>query len=426
MLMKNFEFSNFDTVELAQKYGTPLYVMSQDILEDRVNKLKRGFEETGIDYYISFASKSFINKGLCRIIDSLGIGLDTASGGELYTALAAGFNPEKITLHGSNKSEEEIRLALENDIGKIVVDSETELYRIQKLAEELDKTVNIMVRINPGVDAHTNELINTGKTDTKFGIPIEQAVEVLKKIKDLDRLNLIGLHSHIGSQIITEKPFIEASRKMLELYKNLKEHGFSDLKELNLGGGFGIAYTKDEVTFDPENYIPKLVNQLTDLSNTLGIELPVIAIEPGRFISAEAGITLYTIGTVKELPDLRTYVSVDGGMADNPRPALYGADYEAVICNRALTPENGKAVRVSGKACETDTLIKNIELADPQEGDILAILRTGAYNYTMASNYNRLPKPAVVLLKGDRSEILCERETYEDILRNDRIPSWLE
>lgn len=424
--MKNFEFSNFDTVELAQKYGTPLYVMSQDILEDRVNKLKRGFEETGIDYYISFASKSFINKGLCRIIDSLGIGLDTASGGELYTALAAGFNPEKITLHGSNKSEEEIRLALENDIGKIVVDSETELYRIQKLAEELDKTVNIMVRINPGVDAHTNELINTGKTDTKFGIPIEQAVEVLKKIKDLDRLNLIGLHSHIGSQIITEKPFIEASRKMLELYKNLKEDGFSDLKELNLGGGFGIAYTKDEVTFDPENYIPKLVNQLTDLSNTLGIELPVIAIEPGRFISAEAGITLYTIGTVKELPDLRTYVSVDGGMADNPRPALYGADYEAVICNRALTPENGKAVRVSGKACETDTLIKNIELADPQEGDILAILRTGAYNYTMASNYNRLPKPAVVLLKGDRSEILCERETYEDILRNDRIPSWLE
>lgn len=423
---QHYIFSGHDTVELANKYQTPLYVVSQDILEEQIDKLDKAFLKTGINYKINFAGKSFINKGLAKIIQNKGLYLDTASGGELYTALEAGFEPNRIVLHGNNKSFSEIELAIKNDIGLIVVDSLSELKRIQEVAESLGKEVDILIRVNPGVEAHTNELINTGKTDTKFGIPISEVNKVLNVLKDYKNLILRGFHSHIGSQIIEEKPFIEAAKKMFRIYKRAKDDGFNQLEELDLGGGFGIAYTKDEVEFDPTTYIPKLVKQLKKIAEENKIDLPIISVEPGRYISAPAGITLYEVGTIKDIPGIRTYLSVDGGLMDNPRPALYDAEYEAVICNRKLTNENKKEVRVSGKACETDTLINNIELADPQEGDILAIFKTGAYNYTMSSNYNRLPRPAVVLLKGNESDILVERESYEDVISHDRIPRWLK
>lgn len=406
-------------------YGTPLYVMSQDIMLERIDALKAAFEAENIDYEINFAGKAFINTGICRLIKQAGIHLDTASGGELYTALRAGFDPGHITFHGSNKSEQEICEALTAGVGKFVVDSEQELERVNKTAAALDKQVDILFRINPGVEAHTNELINTGKTDTKFGLPIENCLSVIERVKTMPNIHLVGLHSHIGSQIVDEAPFLEASKKMLKLYKALTDDGFA-LRELDLGGGFGIAYLKTDPQFDVARYIPKLVRGLKDLCRQYDMALPKLSIEPGRFIAAEAGITLYTVGTVKTLENLRTYVSVDGGMADNPRPALYDAAYEAVVCDRPMTPGNKTTVRVSGKACETDTLIAETDLAAPQVGDTLAVLKTGAYNYTMASNYNRLPKPAVVLLNGEKSAVLCARESYEDVVRQDRIPEWLE
>lgn len=425
LYMNHFKFSGFDTVELAKEYGTPLYVISQDIFEDKVNSLKKAFEKEDINYHISFAGKSLLNLAIAKLVDSLDIGLDTASKGEVYTALAAGFNPEEITFHGNNKSEEELSYAIDKKVGRIVVDSISEIKRLKKLLENTDATVNVLLRVNPGVDAHTNELINTGKTDTKFGIPFDNVNEALELLKDEKNINLVGLHSHIGSQIIEEEPFIESSKKVLALYSDIKKD-FPELNEINLGGGFGIAYTQKEEAFDPSIYIPKLIKGLKQIAENNNIELPLISIEPGRFISAESGITLYTVGTIKEIPDIRTYISVDGGMADNPRPALYDAEYEAVICNRPLTEENKKKVTVSGKACETDTLIKNIYLADPKEGDFLAILKTGAYNYTMSSNYNRFLKPAMVLLKGEDKNLIVEREDYSDLIRHEKIPRWLE
>lgn len=422
--MKNFEFSGRDTVELAEKYGTPLYVFSQDIFHEKAKSLKDAFEAADCDYEINFAGKSFLNQAAVKMTEAEGLSLDCASGGELYTALSVGFPPERITLHGSNKSEAELLMALENGIGRIVVDSEDELRRIEKLCDEGGYHANILFRINPGVDAHTNELINTGKTDTKFGLPLDVAIDIIKQVKDIDAVDLIGLHCHVGSQVTDESCFVEASKIMADLYVKCAEEGF-DLKELNLGGGFGIAYRPGDASFDPVVYIPKMVVRIREIFEKKGLVTPKIMIEPGRFLSAEAGITLYTVGTVKEIEGLRTYVSVDGGMTDNPRPALYDALYDAVICNRELTPENGRSVRVSGKACESDTLIKEVTLADPQVGDTLAVRHTGAYNYSMASHYNRLPNPAVVLLSQGRDAEIVKRETYEDLVKNDQVPDWL-
>lgn len=423
---KHLTFSNHDTVELANKYGTPLYVISQDIIESQVNRLKEALEKEEINYKINFAGKSFLNVGFCKIIDNLGLFFDTASGGELFTALEAGINPKKIVLHGSNKSLSELEQAVTANVGLIIVDSNSELKKLSKIAKDNNVIQDILIRVNPGVEAHTNELINTGKIDTKFGIPIEAIDDTLNVLKQLPNLNLKGFHSHIGSQVYEQEPFLIAAKRMLKIFKKAQDLGFNDLKELNLGGGLAIAYNKDEVSLIPEDFFPKLIRELKNISSEIDIKLPLISFEPGRFISAPAGITLYEVGTIKEIPGIRTYLSVDGGMSDNPRTALYDAVYDAAICNRELTDENKKEVRVSGKACETDTLINSIELADPKEGDILAIFKTGAYNYTMASNYNRLPKPAVVLLKGKDSDILVERETYQDIIKNDKVPRWLK
>lgn len=424
-MTENFIFSGHDTVALAQKYGTPLYVMSEDILRANINRIKDAFESAGADYDVNYAGKTFLNMGMCRIIASEGISLDVASGGELYTAVKSGFNPARICFHGSNKNQAELEMALGYKVGRIVVDSEWELERLHLLTEELEQPVKVLFRVSPGIEAHTHELIQTGKIDSKFGLPLSQAREIIGRTKEMEYVETVGIHCHIGSQIADEKPFLLASEVMLDLYKALLSDGLN-LTEINLGGGFGIPYLKEDPSFDVTNYIPKMVDRMREMAEQRQVPMPKIVVEPGRSVAAPAGITLYTVGTVKEIPGLKKYVSVDGGMADNPRPALYGADYDAVICNKPQDEALMEEVTVSGKACETDTLIKSIKLPSPQPGDTLAVLHTGAYNYSMASNYNRLRRPAVVLLKGDQSAILVERESFEDLVKNDRIPSWLE
>lgn len=424
-MTENFIFSGHDTVVLAQKYGTPLYVMSEDILRGNINRIKDAFESAGADYDVNYAGKTFLNMGMCRIIASEGISLDVASGGELYTAVKSGFNPARICFHGSNKNQAELEMALGYKVGRIVVDSEWELERLHLLTEELEQPVKVLFRVSPGIEAHTHELIQTGKIDSKFGLPLSQAREIIGRTKEMEFVETVGIHCHIGSQIADEKPFLLASEVMLDLYKALLFDGLN-LTEINLGGGFGIPYLKEDPSFDVTNYIPKMVDHMREMAEQRQVPMPKIVVEPGRSVAAPAGITLYTVGTVKEIPGLKKYVSVDGGMADNPRPALYGADYDAVICNKPQDEALMEEVTVSGKACETDTLIKSIKLPSPQPGDTLAVLHTGAYNYSMASNYNRLRRPAVVLLKGDQSAILVERESFEDLVKNDRIPSWLE
>lgn len=424
-MTENFIFSGHDTVVLAQKYGTPLYVMSEDILRGNINRIKDAFESAGADYDVNYAGKTFLNMGMCRIIASEGISLDVASGGELYTAVKSGFNPARICFHGSNKNQAELEMALGYKVGRIVVDSEWELERLHLLTEELEQPVKVLFRVSPGIEAHTHELIQTGKIDSKFGLPLSQAREIIGRTKEMEFVETVGIHCHIGSQIADEKPFLLASEVMLDLYKALLSDGLN-LTEINLGGGFGIPYLKEDPSFDVTNYIPKMVDHMREMAEQRQVPMPKIVVEPGRSVAAPAGITLYTVGTVKEIPGLKKYVSVDGGMADNPRPALYGADYDAVICNKPQDEALMEEVTVSGKACETDTLIKSIKLPSPQPGDTLAVLHTGAYNYSMASNYNRLRRPAVVLLKGDQSAILVERESFEDLVKNDRIPFWLE
>ena len=424
-MTENFIFSGHDTVALAQKYGTPLYVMSEDILRGNINRIKDAFESAGADYDVNYAGKTFLNMGMCRIIASEGISLDVASGGELYTAVKSGFNPARICFHGSNKNQAELEMALGYKVGRIVVDSEWELERLHLLTEELEQPVKVLFRVSPGIEAHTHELIQTGKIDSKFGLPLSQAREIIGRTKEMEYVETVGIHCHIGSQIADEKPFLLASEVMLDLYKALLSDGLN-LTEINLGGGFGIPYLKEDPSFDVTSYIPKMVDHMREMAEQREVPMPKIVVEPGRSVAAPAGITLYTVGTVKEIPGLKKYVSVDGGMADNPRPALYGADYDAVICNKPQDEALMEEVTVSGKACETDTLIKSIKLPSPQSGDTLAVLHTGAYNYSMASNYNRFRRPAVILLKGDQSAVLVERESFEDLVKNDRIPSWLE
>lgn len=424
-MTKNYIFSKHDTVELAKKYGTPLYVISEDIIRDNALSILNAFQKQEVDFEINFAGKSFLNISMCKIIEDLGLSLDVVSGGELYTAYKAGFPMNRICLHGSNKSVDELNMAIEYKVGKIVVDSEYELKLLNKLCKEKNHQINASIRVSPGIEAHTHEYIQTGRVDSKFGIPLKLVKSLFENNKDIDYVNIIGLHCHIGSQIFDEKPFLISSTIMLDLMKELKESGYI-IKELNLGGGFGIPYLKDDAVFDIDVYSKKLIKAIKKKCKQNGLDVPKLVVEPGRFIIGTAGITLYEIGTIKEIPHIRKYISIDGGMTDNPRPALYNALYHAVVANKVdYNEEDEELVTISGRCCETDTLITDILLPKVEAGDILAVLNTGAYNYSMASNYNRLPKPAVVLLKGNQDEIIVQRETYEDVISKDKVPSWL-
>lgn len=414
--------SGVDTVDLAAQYGTPLYVMDEDVIRSACRRFKKSIDSFyGGAGLVCYASKAFCCREMCRIMKDEGIGLDVVSGGELYTAASVDFPMENICFHGNNKTDEELTLALEKKVGRIIVDNIFELERLNALAEKAGVTANIMYRIKPGIDAHTHNFVRTGQIDSKFGFALEtgEAFEAVKKAIELKNINLAGLHCHIGSQIFDIDPFVHAAEVMLGFIAKIKNELGFEVKQLNLGGGFGIKYTNSDNPAPFENYMEKVSVKVKEVCEKENISLPFIIIEPGRSIAAPAGLTLYTVGGIKNIPNIRTYVSIDGGMCDNPRYALYKSEYDIEVANKAGEPKT-ESITLAGKCCESGDLIgENMPVQHIEIGDTVAVLATGAYNYSMSSNYNRIPKPAVVMVKDGSSRVVVRRETMEDIIRND-------
>lgn len=411
-----------DTLELAKEYGTPLYVLDENTIRNTmrsyVNSFKKYYNGNGMPLY---ASKALSCKELCRIAKEENIGLDVVSGGEIYTALQADFPMEKVHFHGNNKTADEIRFALKSKVGKFVVDNLYELELLNRIAAEMGVTANISFRIKPGVDAHTHNFIRTGQIDSKFGFALEtgEAYNAVKEALKLDNVCLKELHCHIGSQIFDIEPFVSAAEIMIDFMGKIKSELDVVISELNLGGGFGIMYTNDDEPVPYENYMEKVSVAVKSKCVEYDLPVPFIFIEPGRSIVGEAGITLYTVGGKKEIPNVRTYVSVDGGMTDNIRYALYQSAYTVLNAGKANV-EPDESVTVAGKCCESGDLVQeHTKVAKVDVGDILAVLSTGAYNYSMASNYNRIPRPAMVMVKDGKSRIIIKRESYEDLVKND-------
>ncbi len=411
-----------DTVALTEEYGTPLYVMDEALIRNTVCRFKDSIDKYyGGQGLVCYASKAFCCLEMCRIMKDEGIGLDVVSIGELYTAVKAGFDCEKICFHGNNKTDEELIYALECGVGHIIVDNISELLRLEKIAEEKNKTAKIMFRIKPGIDAHTHDFVKTGQIDSKFGFALEtgEAFEAVKQALSCKNVILCGLHCHIGSQIFDIAPFEEAAKVMLCFIAKIKNELGYEIKDLNLGGGFGIKYLESHDPALFESYMERVSGVVKNCCAEYGVEQPFILIEPGRSVAAPAGITLYKVGARKEIPGIRTYISIDGGMGDNPRYALYKSEYEAIVANKA-DEERSEKVTIAGKCCESGDLIgEGMSLQHAESGDIIAVCATGAYNYSMSSNYNRIPKPAVVFVKDGKSRIVIKRETLDDIIRND-------
>lgn len=414
--------SGFDTVDLAQKYGTPLYVMSEDevrrVCKSYVASFQKFYQGNGRPIY---ASKAFCCKEMCRIVLSEGLDLEVVSGGELFTALQAGVPGENIHFQGNNKTIQELEMAVDHHVGDIVVDNPSELEKLEKVAACKGKMVSISLRVKPGIDAHTHEFIRTGQIDSKFGLDLAsgEAFTAAKRTLSLEHVKLKGLHCHIGSQIMEKEPFVHAAEVMLDLMDQI-QHGLGiSLEFLNLGGGFGIHYIETDDFIPYEEYMQAVSTKIHHKCEELRLDLPKIFIEPGRSIAGEAGITLYTVGGIREIPDVRNYVAIDGGMFENPRYALYQSDYTCLIANKTNQPA-GYTATVAGKCCESGDLIQeHTKIQHPEEGDVLAVLSTGAYNYSMASNYNRNPRPACVMIHDGKDRVIIRRETYQDLLKND-------
>ena len=411
-----------DTLELAKEFGTPLYVMDEATIRNTcksyVNSIKTHYDGKGLPMY---ASKALSCKALVQLADSENMGLDVVSGGEIYTAMKANFPPEKIQFHGNNKTEAELRMALDYNIGKIIVYNVYELELLNKIAGEKTKVVKISMRFKPGIDAHTHNFIMTGQIDSKFGFALEtgEAMAAVKESLKLGNVDLTELHCHIGSQIFDIDPFVKAAEVMMDFIGQIKGETGHLVTELNLGGGYGIKYTENDNPVPYDNYMAAVSKAVKAKAAENDIPVPFIYMEPGRSVVGEAGITLYTVGGRKEIPNIRTYVSVDGGMTDNIRYALYESEYTVVNAGKADQEPNEK-VTVAGKCCESGDLIqKDTPVADVQVGDTLAVLSTGAYNYSMASNYNRNPRPAIVMVKDGKARLIVKRESYDDLVAND-------
>lgn len=411
-----------DTVELAERFQTPLYVMDEATIRNACRLYKSSFEKYyGGNGTPCFASKALNCLEICRIIKEEGLGLDVVSGGELYTALKAGFPVEKIHFHGNNKTDEEIDMALRAKVGRIVLDNLYEIDRINDAAKRLSVRQEVSMRIKPGVDAHTHSFIRTGQIDSKFGFALEtgEALEAVKMVQKADCLTLKEVHCHIGSQIFDLDPFVHTAEVMMDFIGAVKNETGYVISSLNLGGGFGIKYTEEDSPNAYDNYMKAVSETVKQKAKEYSMDVPYVYIEPGRSIVGEAGITLYRVGGIKEIPNIRTYVSVDGGMTDNPRYALYGSSYSVLLANKADKPQE-KKVTVAGRCCESGDLIQeNVMIQSPEVGDIMAVLSTGAYNYSMASNYNRVPRPAMVMIRDKSPRVIIRRETYDDLIKND-------
>lgn len=424
----NLEIGGCDAVKLVQEFGTPLYVMDEDKIRDNCKNYVESFKKHYPNSEVIYASKVFSTLAMCKLIEEEDMGLDVVSGGELYTALKAKFPVNRIYFHGNNKTPAELEMALNAHVGRIVVDNFYELELVNNLAKERKMKQKILLRVSPGIDAHTHHYIKTGMIDSKFGLVISngQAMMGIEKALSMKNIELKGIHCHIGSQIFDLNSFKEAAHTMMNFIKSIKEQSGYIVEELNLGGGLGIYYTEDDTPQPIEELVKIISSSITESAHDLSLPLPKIIVEPGRSIVGEAGTTLYTIGSIKDIPGVRKYVAVDGGMTDNPRPALYQAQYEAAIANKMNLPAE-EVVSIAGKCCESgDMLIWDISLPHPESGDILAVSSTGAYNYSMASNYNRNLRPAVVFVQNGTADIVVKRESYVDLIKNDIIPERMQ
>ena len=420
--LNHLEIGGCDTVRLANEYGTPLYILDEDLMRENCRIYKDAIDK----YYDGNGMVLYANKALCtvhtfKVTKEEGLGADVVSGGELYTAYKAEFPMENVYFHGNNKTYDELLMAVKNGVGHIIVDNIYELEMLNKIAKEQGVVQNIMFRVKPGIDAHTHSFIQTGQMDSKFGVALEngEAFEIYEAAHKMSNVNPDGLHCHIGSQIFDVEPFCKAAEIMMNFAGDLKDKLGLSINKLNLGGGFGIRYVNSDDPVPYDEYIKHVSGVVKATAQKRGLEVPFILMEPGRSIVAPAGITLYTVGGIKDIKSIRKYISVDGGMADNPRYIMYQSEYTAVVANKA-GDERADKVTVAGKCCESgDLLLKDAMLQEAEPGDILAVLATGAYNYSMASNYNRIPRPAMVSVSGGKSKVIVKRESYEDILRND-------
>lgn len=420
----HLEVGGVDTVDLARTWGTPLYVLDEAEFRRRAGEYQSALAAYPGGGRIYYASKAFCTLGICRLSATLGLGLDVVSGGELYTARQAGFPMEDVLFHGNNKTEGELGLALAWGVGRVVLDNLPEAYRLSALAREAGKQVPVLLRVAPGIDPHTHQAIQTGGVDSKFGVPLAEAVRAAREVQSLGGLEFRGLHAHIGSQILEIAPFEENARRMVALAAALAAEGVA-VRELDLGGGLGIRYVADDEPPSIHRFVRAVTRAVEEECRRLGLPLPRIILEPGRSLVGEAGITLYTAGSIKAVPGGRRFLPVDGGMGDNPRVALYGARYTALVANKCRQVPDS-TVTVAGRCCESgDILVYDACLPRPEPGDVIAVLSTGAYNYSMASTYNRFPRPAVVGVYQGQVSLWVEREQYEDLIRLDRIPPHL-
>lgn len=417
----HLEIGGVDTVELVREYGTPLYVYDVALIRQRARSFKETFERYGIKAQVSFASKAFSSVAMVQLADEEGLSLDVVSGGELYTAIAAGFPMERVHFHGNNKSREELTMALEHKIGYIVVDNFYELELLEALCAQRKQQIEVVLRITPGIEAHTHDYIMTGQADSKFGFDLQngQAEKALSKAMQSSWLIMSGIHCHIGSQIFETTGFTIAVQKIFEKLYQWKESFSFEASVLNLGGGFGIRYTSEDDPKPASEYVAEIIAEVKKQAVHYELSIPEIGIEPGRSLVGDAGITLYKVGSSKEVPEVRKYLAIDGGMTDNIRPALYQAKYEAVLANKPLEKPT-EVVSIAGKCCESgDMLIWDLPLPKAGDQDILAVFCTGAYGYSMANNYNRIPRPPVVFVENGEARLVIKRETYEDLVRLD-------
>lgn len=416
----HLEMGGVCLVTLAQEMGTPLYVYDEATLRARCREYTHEFTSRHPDTLVAYASKAYLNLALVKLFREEGLGLDAVSGGELALGLRGGMSPERIYFHGNNKTPDELQLALEKGCGRVVVDSFHELALLDRLAGEAGRRQDVLLRVSPGVDPHTHHHTTTGVLDSKFGFPIQtgQASEAAQRALQAPNLNLVGLHFHLGSPIFETEPYEEAIRRVMAFAAEHRGQGL-ELREFSPGGGFAVRYTRDQEPPSVARYADVIVSAMRRECQRHGFPLPRLIVEPGRAITGPAGVAIYRVGAIKDIPGVRTYVSVDGGMGDNIRPALYDAAYEAVVANK-MNDAPSRPVTIAGKFCESgDILVRDFPLPEVESGDFIAIPVAGAYAPAMASTYNMVPRPAIALVKDGEARLIRRRETYDDLMRLD-------
>lgn len=410
-----------DSLKLAKEYGTPLVVYDVSQIRNQIRAFKKVFEEEQVNYAVSYASKAFASIAIYQVANEEGAYTDVVSAGELYTAMKANFPMERVSFHGNNKSKEELEMAVKNHVGKIMIDNFYEINLLNQVLEEQYSEINVMLRITPGISAHTHEYDQTGQVDSKFGFDLKsgQADKALKEVLKNQRMHMLGIHAHIGSQIFELNGFEMAAAKLVDVAASWRKNYDYTAQVINVGGGFGIKYVQEDHPLKPEEFVKAIVKTIKDEATKHNFPLPEIDIEPGRSIVGPAGYNLYKVGSMKEIPGLVPYVAVDGGMGDNIRPALYQAKYETVLANDPQRKAS-QEFHVAGKYCESGDILADAKLPLLKAGDILAMLDTGAYGYSMASNYNRNPRPAVVFAEDGKAQVVIRRESLEDLVHLDQ------